>query len=85
MALASDGSLYTWGGGKYGQLGHASLQAVQLMVPNQAIVLASPQKVSMLEPALLQPWKRYAGYEDWHKQEADPVLGHLPCKGVSVH
>jgi alpha-tubulin suppressor-like RCC1 family protein len=64
MALASDGSLYTWGGGKYGQLGHSSLQAVQLMVPNQAIVLATPQKISMLEPALLQPWKRCAECND---------------------
>ena len=28
MALAADGSLFTWGDGRYGQLGHAHMQQV---------------------------------------------------------
>lgn len=58
MALASDGSLYTWGSGRYGQLGHSSLQAVMMIAPQQAIVLATPQKIAALEPGHLHPWDR---------------------------
>jgi len=58
MALASDGSLFTWGGGKYGQLGHSSLHAVSVMIPEQPIVLATPHKIAALEPAMLKPWRR---------------------------
>lgn len=58
LALASDGSLYSWGNGKYGQLGHVSLQAVWMIAPHQAIVLATPQKVAALEPGHLKPWER---------------------------
>ncbi|KAF6264241.1 regulator of chromosome condensation 1/beta-lactamase-inhibitor protein II [Scenedesmus sp. NREL 46B-D3] len=86
MALASDGSLYTWGGGKYGQLGHSSLQAVQLMVPNQAIVLATPQKISMLEPALLQPWKRVTSIAaGGHHGSAVTVGGEVLMFGRNKH
>jgi alpha-tubulin suppressor-like RCC1 family protein len=58
LALASDGSLFTWGGGKYGQLGHPALQNVNILVPDQPIVLATPHKIAALEPATLQPWCR---------------------------
>lgn len=58
LALASDGSLFTWGSGKYGQLGHSSLHAVHIMMPEQPIVLATPHKIASLEPNMLKPWRR---------------------------
>lgn len=73
MALASDGSLFTWGGGKYGQLGHPSLHAVNVMLPEQPIVLATPHKISSLEPAVLKPWRRVTSI----------AAGECRCYGVS--
>jgi hypothetical protein len=37
----------------------ASPAAVHLMVPNQVIVLATPQKITCLEPANLKPYRRF--------------------------
>lgn len=52
VALASDGSLFTWGNGSRGQLGHAQLQqqAVDAEVP---ILLNLPLKIARLDPLLL--------------------------------
>jgi len=33
MALASDGSLFTWGDGSQGQLGHSQLQQIAAVMP----------------------------------------------------
>lgn len=58
MALASDGSLYTWGHGAYGQLGHVALEAVQAVMPQQTIVLPVPKKIACLNPGSLEPANR---------------------------
>lgn len=52
VALASDGSLFTWGSGSRGQLGHSHLQQlpVHAAVP---IVILQPTKISRLDPANL--------------------------------
>ncbi|PNH12742.1 putative E3 ubiquitin-protein ligase [Tetrabaena socialis] len=49
LALAADGSLFTWGDGRYGQLGHKALQQQA-----QAMVL-HPRKIAELDPAPLTP------------------------------
>jgi hypothetical protein len=42
MALASDGSLFTWGDGRYGQLGHAQLQTIAAIMPQQVSTRTRP-------------------------------------------
>ena len=56
MALAADGSLYTWGDGRYGQLGHNEMQNVA--APNQVVVMTTPHKIHKLDPAPLAPENR---------------------------
>lgn len=86
MALASDGSLFTWGGGKYGQLGHASLHAVNVMMPEQPILLATPHKVTALEPAMLKPWRRVTSIAAGsHHSAAVTVSGALLVFGRNSH
>jgi alpha-tubulin suppressor-like RCC1 family protein len=77
MALASDGSLFTWGGGKYGQLGHSSLHAVNVMIPEQPIVLATPHKIAALEPGLLKPWSRVTSIAAGKNKSLSASTSHL--------
>mmetsp|Transcript_8992 Transcript_8992/g.15604 ORF Transcript_8992/g.15604 Transcript_8992/m.15604 type:complete len:661 (+) Transcript_8992:155-2137(+) len=60
MALASDGSLFTWGSGSHGQLGHSQLQAVAEAMPgqNHPITMPTATKISRLDPASLSPENR---------------------------
>ncbi|KAG1671551.1 hypothetical protein FOA52_011273 [Chlamydomonas sp. UWO 241] len=61
IALASDGSLYTWGDGSRGQLGHDALQAMALPLSatqTTTIVLLLPQKITCLDPCVLSPEHR---------------------------
>ncbi|KAJ9528699.1 hypothetical protein QJQ45_020596 [Haematococcus lacustris] len=59
LALASDGSLFTWGDGSHGQLGHSQLQHIAAMMPaNNPITMPSAQKISRLDPASLSPDNR---------------------------
>eukprot|EP00878_Enallax_costatus_P034396 GHUV01038130.1.p1 GENE.GHUV01038130.1~~GHUV01038130.1.p1 ORF type:complete len:576 (+),score=117.41 GHUV01038130.1:80-1807(+) len=86
LALASDGSLYSWGSGKFGQLGHSSLQAVYMIAAEQAIVLASPQKIAVLEPANLKPWERITSIAAGaHHACAVTVGGTMLMFGCNTH
>ena len=56
VALSSDGSLFTWGDGSRGQLGHVSLQVLGAAGPGQqpqSIKLLLPQKILRLDPGKL--------------------------------
>lgn len=56
LALAADGSLYTWGDGRYGQLGHPQLQNLAIMGPS--VLVPMPQKIARLDPGPLLPENR---------------------------
>ena len=58
MALASDGSLFTWGDGSRGQLGHSQLHAMALAGAQNNITLLLPQKIMRLDPGQLSPDNR---------------------------
>ncbi len=59
LALASDGSLFTWGEGSHGQLGHGQLQQIAAVMPaNNPITMPSAQKISRLDPNALTPENR---------------------------
>jgi alpha-tubulin suppressor-like RCC1 family protein len=59
MALASDGSLFTWGDGSRGQLGHSQLQSLAAMMPaNNPITMPTAQKITRLDPISLSPEHR---------------------------
>lgn len=59
MALASDGSLFTWGDGSRGQLGHSQLQAASTAMPaGSDLVMAVAQKIARLDPSTLSPDNR---------------------------
>lgn len=58
MALAGDGSLYTWGDARYGQLGHSHL--INYLNVDQPLAVSLPQKVQALDPAEQLPGNRYA-------------------------
>ncbi|KAF8068311.1 UVR8 [Scenedesmus sp. PABB004] len=86
LALASDGSLYTWGSGRYGQLGHVNLQAVHLMVPAQALVLTTPQRIGALDPVMLKPWRRVTSIAaGGHHSCAVTVGGSMLMFGRNKH
>ncbi|GAX76064.1 hypothetical protein CEUSTIGMA_g3507.t1 [Chlamydomonas eustigma] len=59
VALASDGSLFTWGDGSCGQLGHSQLQGASGLNADQVhVALLLPQKIARLDPSLLLPDSR---------------------------
>lgn len=58
VALASDGSLFTWGDGSRGQLGHSSLHSMSTAGVSSNIKLLLPQKITRLDPAGLTPENR---------------------------
>lgn len=58
MALASDGSLFTWGDGSMGQLGHSQLQQVAGQAPVAPVTMHTPVKITRLDPSALAPENR---------------------------
>lgn len=99
MALASDGSLFTWGDGSRGQLGHSQLQGLAAMIPNNTpVTMPTPQRISRLDPTLLSPENRceekkslHTWFQDMHASSAaepQPFCGALPyptCLPVGQH
>ncbi len=57
VALASDGSLFTWGDGSSGQLGHSQLHGMAMVAQNN-VQLLLPQKIARLDPGNLPPDSR---------------------------
>jgi len=58
MALASDGSLFTWGNGQYGQLGHKRMKAAADVAEGLPVASPEPEKVADLDPEHLKPPSR---------------------------
>mmetsp|Transcript_26924 Transcript_26924/g.58797 ORF Transcript_26924/g.58797 Transcript_26924/m.58797 type:complete len:634 (+) Transcript_26924:184-2085(+) len=58
MALSSDGSLYTWGDSKRGQLGHMQLHHVATVNGLDNALLTLPLRISRLDPSTLSPENR---------------------------
>lgn len=58
MALASDGSLFTWGSGQYGQLGHKRMKHAAEAANGIPVASADPEKVQDLDPEHLKPPNR---------------------------
>ncbi len=56
LALASDGSLFTWGSGHRGQLGHGTakeMDAAGVATVNERQCVLAPKKISRLDPSHL--------------------------------
>jgi alpha-tubulin suppressor-like RCC1 family protein len=58
MALASDGSLFTWGSGQHGQLGHKRMKHAADAAHGLPVASAEPEKVADLDPEHLKPPSR---------------------------
>ena len=84
VALASDGTLFTWGDGRYGQLGHSALETLQNVVVN--IALSKPWKVKALCPRKLLPTDRVTAIAaGGHHTMALTVGGELKVFGRNHH
>jgi len=84
VALASDGTLFTWGDGRYGQLGHSALETLQNAVDN--IALSKPWKVQALCPRkLLSADRVTAVAAGGHHTMALTVGGGLKVFGRNHH
>jgi alpha-tubulin suppressor-like RCC1 family protein len=59
VALSSDGSLFTWGDGSHGQLGHSQLHAMAGGGAQNIVTLLLPQKISRIDPSALSPENRW--------------------------
>ena len=50
LALASDGSVFSWGLGQHGQLGHARLQTAAEQANGDMVAFGKPERLSDLSP-----------------------------------
>lgn len=57
LALAADGSLYSWGAAEFGQLGHPSLESEQVVI--NPVSCRVPRHVEDLDPRRLAPQDRW--------------------------
>lgn len=91
MALASDGSLFTWGDGSRGQLGHSQLQGLAPeagAAPNQPapITISSAMKIMRLDPMALTPERRITAIAAGAKHSmALTVGGAILAFGANEH
>ncbi|GMH39002.1 hypothetical protein BSKO_06900 [Bryopsis sp. KO-2023] len=84
LALAADGSLYSWGGGEYGQLGHPSLEHDNFLM--DPLSLSSPRHVEDLNPRKLAPQDRVTSISAGGNHTiALTVSGNLLAFGRNQH
>ena len=58
VALGSHGNMYTWGCGRYGQLGLQNVADFIANQPGTPVAVHHPQRVTLLEPSKLPPSAR---------------------------
>eukprot|EP00775_Hariotina_reticulata_P012779 gene12779-12908_t len=87
LAIAETGTVWSCGRNQDGQLGNGGFNdAVHLLVPNQVIVLATPQKITCLEPANLKPYRRVTSIASGaHHACAVTVSGAMLMFGRNNH
>uniref|UniRef100_A0A7S3R4J6 RCC1-like domain-containing protein n=1 Tax=Dunaliella tertiolecta TaxID=3047 RepID=A0A7S3R4J6_DUNTE len=85
MALASDGSLFTWGDGSCGQLGHSQLQQIAAAMPQEnPLTMITAQKITRLEPSALAPENRITAIAaGGHHSMALTVGGNILAFGAN--
>ena len=59
VALGSHGCMYTWGCGRYGQLGLENVADFVVLNPEAPVAVHQPQRVGSLDPNNLHPWDRF--------------------------
>ncbi|KAK9805565.1 hypothetical protein WJX72_005277 [[Myrmecia] bisecta] len=86
LALASDGSLWTWGDGRHGQLGHEQLAQFMALHNNPPVAVPVPQKVKSLLPDKLKPFDRVTAVAAGaHHSMALTVGGKLLAFGANKY
>ena len=86
LALGSDGTLYSWGCGDRGQLGHGALEPLSRRGGADAVALAKPWRVASLCPRGLAPGDRVTAVHAGARHSlALTVDGGLKVFGCNRH
>ena len=72
-ALGSDGTVWTWGSGRLGQLGHEVIADFMAANNNLLVTLPVPRALCSLDPAKLLPDHRCAPHSPGALDRASPL------------